>query len=162
MGPHSETAAMALITNQLTLMNPARYDRLSLSVPYVHLPRQRCDLCIGSSPNWEWAVEVKLFRLLGDNGQPNDNMLMHLLSPYPIHRSALSDCSKLVASGLHGRKAILIYAFENASMSIDPAIDAFEHLAEFAVRLGKRNVSHFYNLIHPIHSSGRVFAWEVE
>ena len=27
--------------------------------------------------------EVKMLRLMGDNGKPNDNMLMHILSPYP-------------------------------------------------------------------------------
>jgi len=27
---------------------------------------------------------------MGDNGKPNDNMLMHILSPYPAHRSALT------------------------------------------------------------------------
>jgi hypothetical protein len=35
------------------------------------------------SPSWEWAIEIKMPRLMGDNGKPNDNMLMHILSPYP-------------------------------------------------------------------------------
>jgi hypothetical protein len=33
-----------------------------------------------------------MLRLLGDNGKLNDNMLMHVLSPYQAHRSALTDC----------------------------------------------------------------------
>jgi hypothetical protein len=37
-----------------------------------------------------------MLRLMGDNGKPNDNMLMHILSPYPSHRSALTDCQKLL------------------------------------------------------------------
>lgn len=36
-----------------------------------------------------------MLRLFGDNAKLNDNMLMHLLSPYPAHRSALTDCEKL-------------------------------------------------------------------
>ena len=36
-------------------------------------------------------------RLKGDNGKPNDNMLMHILSPYPQHRSALTTASSSVA-----------------------------------------------------------------
>jgi hypothetical protein len=45
------------------------------------------------------AVEVKMLRLMGDNGKPNDNMLMHILSPYPDDNSALTDCQRLAASG---------------------------------------------------------------
>ena len=52
---------------------------------------------------------------MGDNGKPNNNMLMHILSPYPNGRSALTDCVKLVESGLNGPKAILIYRFDNTS-----------------------------------------------
>jgi hypothetical protein len=52
---------------------------------------------------------------MGDNGKPNDNMLMHILPPYPNDRSAVPDCVKLVKSGLNGRKAILIYGFDYAS-----------------------------------------------
>ena len=53
-----------------------------------------------------------MLRLMGDNGKPNDNMLMHILSPYPKDRSALTDCAKLLGSGLVGRKAIVIYGFD--------------------------------------------------
>jgi hypothetical protein len=34
---------------------------------------------------WGWAIEVKMLRLMGDNGKLNDNMVMHILSPYPAH-----------------------------------------------------------------------------
>ena len=51
-----------------------------------------------------------MLRLVDDNGNPNDNMLMHILSPYPNDRSALTDCLKLANSGLVGRKAVVIYA----------------------------------------------------
>jgi hypothetical protein len=57
------------------------------------------------SPDWSWAIEVKLLRLLGDNGKPNDNILMHILSPYPAHRSAFTDCTKLLGAPLGRRKA---------------------------------------------------------
>ena len=53
-----------------------------------------------------WFIEVKMWRLMGDNGKPNDNILMHVLSPYVQHRSALTDCEKLSNSGFTGRKAI--------------------------------------------------------
>ena len=41
-----------------------------------------------------------MLRFLGDNGKPNDNILMHVLSPYPQHRSALTDCEKLARSSV--------------------------------------------------------------
>lgn len=61
--------------------------------------RQKCDLCVGASSSWDWAIEIKMLRLMGDNGKPNDNMLMHILSPYAGDRSALTDCVKLLESG---------------------------------------------------------------
>jgi hypothetical protein len=77
--------------------------------------RQKRGLCIGSTPDWAWAVEIKMLRLMSDNGKPNDNMLMHILSPYPNDLSALTDCVKLIRSGLPGRKAVVIYGFDWAS-----------------------------------------------
>lgn len=53
-------------------------------------------------------MEVKMLRLMGDNGKPNDNILMHILSPYPEHRSALTDCDKLRGSNLSDRCAVMI------------------------------------------------------
>lgn len=59
-----------------------------------------------------WAIEVKLLRFLGDNGKVNDNILMHILSPYEAHHSAVTDCVKLATSGFLQRKAIIIIGFE--------------------------------------------------
>lgn len=114
-----------------------------------------------TTPDWEWAVEAKMLRMLGDNGKLNDNMLMHILSPYPAHRSALTDCEKLVISGLPGRKAILIFGYEYDGWDMTPAIEAFETLARERVRLGPRSSAPFVGLVHPVHQRGAVFAWEI-
>jgi hypothetical protein len=98
---------------------------------------------------------------MGDNGKPNDNMLMHILSPYPNDRSALTDCIKLVESNLEGRKAIIIYGFDYPRLAMDPAIEAFELLAARWVSLGTRAVGEYSNLVHHVHRTGRVFGWEV-
>jgi hypothetical protein len=50
-------------------------------VPYPNAPRQKCDLLISPNEGQPWAIEVKMLRFMGDNGKPNDNMLMHILSP---------------------------------------------------------------------------------
>jgi hypothetical protein len=162
IGPHPETQAVSLIVSELQADKPERYNgRLAINVPYVNSTRQRCDLCFGSASEWEWAAEIKMLRLMGDNGKPNDNMLMHILSPYPADRSALTDCRKLLSSGLGVRKAILIYGFDYATLSMDLAIDAFETLATKLVRLGPRLVGEYSGLVHPVHSCGRVFGWEI-
>jgi hypothetical protein len=163
IGPHSETKAVDLIVEELLARMPDRYaGQLQTDVPYASGSRQKCDLCIGQQPSWEWAVEVKMLRLMGDNGKPNDNMLMHILSPYPNDRSALTDCTKLLESGLQGRKAVLIYGFDYPALPMDPAIEAFETLARERVALGPRCLAQFDDLVHPVHRAGRVFAWAVD
>jgi hypothetical protein len=162
IGPHPETHAVSLIVTELAALRADRYKgRLHTGVAYRGMSRQKCDLCIGLGEQWEWAFEIKMLRLMGDNGKPNDNMLMHILSPYPADRSALTDCSKLVNSGLPGRKAVLIYGFDYPGLPMDPAIEAFETLARTRVCLGRRVTAAYENLVHPVHSAGRVFGWEV-
>jgi len=159
IGPHSESETIRLVMNELASLDPASYANYSLSVPYLSGSRQRCDICVGSPPEWGLVVEAKLFRLLGDNGKLNDNMLMHILSPYPQHRSAVTDCEKLVAAGPRGPKAIVIFGYEDHLFPMEPAIRAFEALARERVYLGDRYAASFGGLIHPIHKRGLVFGW---
>ena len=163
IGPHTEAQTVRLVSDELERIAPAAYrGRLALGVAYPEASRQKCDLCVGSPPDWEWAVEVKMLRILGDNGKANDNILMHILSPYSAHRSALTDCLKLAQSGLGRRKAILIYGYDAQEWPLGPAIDAFETLARAKASLGPRRSAVFSGLVHPVHSSGEVFAWELQ
>lgn len=161
IGPHTEAQTLALVADELVNLNGA-YSAHSFGVPYPRASRQRCDWCLGSGPGWDWIIEVKLLRLFGDNAKLNDNMVMHILSPYPAHRSALTDCEKLADSGFQGRMAIMIFGFDYDGWSMTPAIEAFETLARQKVRLGSRHVAQFDNLVHPVHRRGRVFAWELD
>ena len=159
IGPHPETEALKLIAHDLSASNQARYGSLQLGAPYPGLSRQRCDLVIGAPPCW--AIEVKMLRLFGDNGKLNDNMLMHILSPYPAHRSALTDVSKLSRSAFPCRLGVLIYGFDYDNWPMDPAIEAFERLAgEIAPLLGSCQ-ARFGGLVHPVHQQGRVYTWEI-
>jgi hypothetical protein len=99
IGPHTEVQTVALVLAELRRDYPALYGSVQAGVPYPNSRRQKCDLLISPSGGRSWVVEVKMLRLMGDNGKPNDNMLMHILSPYPSHRSALTDCQKLATSG---------------------------------------------------------------
>jgi hypothetical protein len=161
VGPHSETETVRLVMKELAQIRPELYKQYRVGVAYPDGGRQKCDLCFGLSPDWEWAIELKMLRLLGDNGKLNDNMLMHILSPYPQHRSALTDCEKLANSGLNGRKAVMIYAFEAAGFPAEPTIRAFESLARDRVSLSLRLSASFKNLVHPVHTQGSVVGWEI-
>jgi len=144
----------------LSANHPDKYGAHVISAKYPG-GRQRCDVCFGIAPNWEWAIEVKLLRLSGDNGNPNDHMLMHLLSPYSAHRSALTDLDKLHIWAGPKRKAILIYGFDHEHWPLKPALDAFEVLAQSRLHLSGRFQCAFSGLVHPVHSSGAVVAWEI-
>jgi hypothetical protein len=161
IGPFSEAAAVKLIMAELSQRWPERYGQHDLNVAYPELTRQRCDLCLGHSAAWTLAVEVKLLRLLGDNGKLNDNMLMHILSPYPQHRSALTDCTKLAGSKIADQRMIVIYAFDAEEYPTELAIRAFERLAADEAQLGPRHEATFEGLVHPVHTGGRVVGWEL-
>jgi hypothetical protein len=161
IGPHTEVQTVKLTMDQMVLAQRGRYEQFKLNVPYGDGTGQACDLCLGESPDWEWAIEIKMLRLMGDNGKPNDNMLMHILSPYSEHRSAVTDCRKLADSELGHRKAVLIYGYDYDEWPMDPAIDAFKLLARATVALGRQQNAVFDGLVHPVHKRGRVLAWEL-
>lgn len=156
IGPHTEKATIGLALGAIAA---DRLPTVEREVPYPRLSRQKCDLVFAGSPGW--AIEVKMLRFRGNNNKPNDNMLLHLLSPYAKHRSAVTDCVKLGESGFAQRKAILIYGYEYDDTPLNKAIDAFETLARQRVSLGPRHESSFDGLIHPVHQAGSVFCWEV-
>jgi hypothetical protein len=156
IGPHPESRTIELVLDELAATRD-EYKLARTAVPYPAAPRLKCDLVIPDN----WAIEVKMLRFLGDNGKPNDNILMHILSPYPAHRSALTDCTKLVESGFKERRAILIYGYDYSTWPMDPAIEAFLVLASSRVELAEPSVASFDGLVHPVHAEGRVFGWEV-
>lgn len=161
IGPHTESQTVALVLKELASGRPSSYAEFRCEVPYISAPRSRCDVCFGSPPEWSWSIEVKMLRLMGDNGKPNDNILMHILSPYPAHRSAVTDAAKLLESGLPGRKALVIFAYEYAEWPPEPVICAFELLASQYAGLSGRVEASVNGLVHPVHQAVRVYGWEL-
>jgi hypothetical protein len=156
IGPFAEDDAVALTVGEMQAMNPE----------YVGLAKRRypagaktCDLALGELP--EWAIEVKLARVGRDNGTYEDTAVKKILSPYADDRSAVTDCKKLSESGFEGRKAILIYGFEDPKRPLAWLIKAFELIAGQHVNLGERQAAQLLGLVHPIFAAGEVFAWEV-
>jgi hypothetical protein len=160
IGPHSESKTLELVIAELKERTPTVYGGARVGVPYPASPRRRCDLVVPAAGG-DWHLEVKLLRLLGDNGKPNDNMLMHILSPYPQHRSAVTDCQKLLRSGFDGRLGIIIYGYDYADWPVATALDAFERLSSASANLSARVMVSFRELVHPIHQSGIVAGWEL-
>lgn len=144
IGPHPERRPTELVAAEF----PKLDDTITTSsfhqeMTYPDNGRARCDL------------------VLGDNGKPNDNMLMHILSPCPEHRSALTDCEKLLTAQLADRQAILIYAYDYDYWPAEPALPAFEAMAKLRVGLSQRAERGSGRLIHPVHSRAIVTTWEI-
>jgi hypothetical protein len=162
IGPHTESRTVALVMRHLATVATERYAGChALEQPYPNSARSKVDICFGTAPDWLLSIEVKMLRIMGDNGKPNDNILMHILSPYPAHRSALTDADKLARSSLPGIKAIVIYAYEYPAWPSLPAIEAFEVLAARSVYLTPVRPAAVDGLIHPVHRAVTVRGWEV-
>ena len=92
--------------------------------------RGNCDLCIRSTdytpdigePAYEWAIEMKYVRFVGDNGKNNDYGVTKVASPYRKDRSSVLDAERLGEFDLAKRKAIVMYGFEFDSASYDHAV----------------------------------------
>jgi len=158
IGPHSEDRAVDLIVNELKQGSPSCYASLRCRVPYPK-SRQTCDLVLGEPA--VWRIEVKMARLVGDNGKPDDTAIKDVLSPFDVDRSAVADVAKLAANSVDASNAILIYGFDALGKPVDQLMEAFEAVAARRALLGPRHTARFSGLVHPAHRDGGVFAWEV-
>ncbi len=159
IGPLGEDQAVELILAEMKYANPNFYSTAGQHLPYPE-SRQKADLWFGDP--LEWVMEVKMARFWGDNGKPDDTAIKDLLSPYPKHRSAVTDCSKLGASRFACRTGIIIYGFEYDDMPLEPAISSWEILAKQLVRIGDRITCPVSKtLVHPVHREACVFGWEI-
>ena len=156
IGPHPEDRAVDLVMAELSAMRPQWNGQLRVCYPGS---KQTCDWFLGSPP--EWAIEIKMARPNGDNGKPDDTAIKDILSPYASDRSAIADTIKLAESTLACRLAILIYGFDDVRRLLESIISAFETLARARVRLGARCDASLGELVHPVHRTGRVYAWEI-
>jgi len=77
--------------------------------------REACDLVFSTEVSkthaWEWAIEVKRFQFVGDNGGKNDHHVEKMLSPYPKDRSLIHDIHRLNQWQIGQRQAVIGYMF---------------------------------------------------
>lgn len=115
-------------------------------------------------PN-EWAIEFKIARPYGDNGKEAENWSVNLLHPYPGNVSTVGDCYKLCELPGPERKAVAVIGYEHAPprISLTPLIESFEVVAKHVagMKLSPRVEVRVDNLLHPVHQSARIFAWQV-
>jgi len=156
IGPHPEDRAVDLIVRELAAMRSDWAIALRRCYPGS---KQTCDLLWGEPP--EWAIEIKMARPNGDNGKPDDTAIKDILSPFSVDRSAVSDCRKLAQSDIAPHRAILIYGFDDPRRPLAEMITAFETLARTRASLSDRHQAGIGPLVHPVHKTGAVFAWEV-
>ena len=165
IGPHEEPAVVKLVLAEMRAMDADAYAGATVEVPYGVLDAS-CDLCLtpidGVGPQWGWAIEVKAARALRNNGQPAEEVLKHLLSPFAEDRSALSDCEKVLAFRATQRHALLVYGYDYPSRPLSALVDALDLLIAWRVRVTERVEAPFGNLVHPHHQRGQVLAWAVE
>ena len=156
IGPHTEDETVDLTLQEL----PKKWDGLwKRFIPYPNNKRSKCDLSIETEEG-KLFIEIKMMRLFGDNGKTSDNITMHILSPYPQQRSALTDIEKLKVSGFDGQKAIVIYGYDYDEYPIVRMMDCFEKLAQDDFDLPRVRFE-FEGLVHPIHEKGEIFGWMI-
>jgi hypothetical protein len=151
-GPYGEPQLVKFIANELN-----------------QLPQYKESVCTKRNPDLlipnQWAIEFKITRPFGDNGREAESWSVNLLHPYPGNVSTIGDCIKLTNYKGMERRASIVIGYEHSPPKIDLTmlIASFEMVAKHVVKLNlsDRVEIRRENLIHPIHQSLRVFAWEV-
>ena len=152
VGPYGEPQLLKEIALHLNRL--PKYDRQvqTKRTPDLLIPRQ-------------WAIEFKIARPYGDNGKEAENWSVNLLHPYRGNVSTIGDCFKLLELESKERKAVAVIGYEHYPARIDltPLIDSFDIIAKQVMHiiLSDRIEARRNSLIHPVHQSVRVFAWEL-
>ena len=155
IGPHTETATINLVVNELK--KDKFYTKIEREIKYPK-SRKSCDLKFNIN-NKILFSEVKMMRIMGDNNKANDNIFMHIFSPYEKQNSALTDGLKLLKSGFDGEKSIIIYGYDYDDFPIEKTISLFEKTTKDFFNISERYSASFEKLVHPVHTRGSVYGW---
>lgn len=124
--------------------------------------KRKPDLEIGR----EWAIEFKIVRPFGDNGQEAENWSVNMLHPYPGNVSLISDAYKLSEINGYSRKGLFVIGYEHnpAKITLDPLFYSFELIMRNVtnIRLSQRIEEKRVNLVHPVHQVVRCIGWEIK
>ena len=98
--------------------------------------RDTCDLVITDAKEelafgrFEWAIEIKYLRLVGNNGNNNDYVMQKAISPFLKDRSLVHDIEKLKHAAFSTRKAVIFYGFDYDANSVEHAEGMCEKIVE--------------------------------
>jgi hypothetical protein len=152
VGPYGEPQLLKLIAAYLNRLPNYRGRVVTRKTPDLLIPE-------------EWAIEFKITRPFGDNGKEAENWSVNLLHPYPGNVSTIGDCYKLAELVGPERKAVAVIGYEHLPPKIDltPLIDSFEVIARevAGIKISHRVETKRTGLVHPVHQTVRLFAWEV-
>jgi hypothetical protein len=152
VGPYGEPQLVKLLAEYLNQLSKYRGAVRTKRTPDLLIPN-------------EWAMEFKIARPFGDNGLEAENWSVNLLHPYEGNVSTIGDCYKLAKLNCTERKAVVVIGYEHfpANVDLTPLIESFEAVAKYVARieLSARVESRRDDLVHPVHQSVRIFAWEI-
>jgi len=152
VGPYGEPQLVKRIAKQLNELPKYKSKVITKRTPDLLIPH-------------EWAIEFKIARPFGDNGNEAENWSVNLLHPYSGNVSSIGDCLKLAQLECPERLAVVVIGYEHTPPKIDlsPLIKSFEVIARQIanINISDRVETLRDNLVHPVHQLVRVFAWEV-
>ena len=123
--------------------------------------RRTPDLEVGS----EWAVEFKIVRPFGNDGNMAESWSQNLIHPYEGNTSLIGDALKLMrsANNRHHCLFAVCYEHERPKIDLEPLLSSFEVIADSVVQipLGSRVEERRSDLVHPVHQTLRCIAWQI-
>ena len=155
IGPFQEKKLIELVTNEMKNQNQI-FNNILLEEKYPNFSRKKLDIFW---PNEEvnYYIEAKAMRRLRNNGNPEEFIMVDLLSPYEGDGSVLGDIKKLKNSGFEGEKVILIYGYDYDEAPMDIIVGCYELIADkYFCKFKETYEQSFDGLIHPIHKRGKV------
>jgi hypothetical protein len=152
VGPYGEPQLLKLIVAHLNRLPEYKATVLTKRSPDLLVPGF-------------WAIEFKIVRPFGDNGEEAEDWSVNLLHPYAGNVSSIGDCLKLKQLPGKERKSVAVIGYEHAppKISLSPLVESFEAICDkvIGIRLSKREENYRSGLVHRVHQAVRVFAWEV-
>ncbi|PYX49529.1 MAG: hypothetical protein DMG76_37105 [Acidobacteria bacterium] len=152
VGPYGEPQLVKLVAAHLKQIPKYGASLRTMRTPDLLIPDSR-------------ALEFKIARPFGDNGKEAENWAINLLHPYVGNVSSLGDCQKLAKYRGPEKRAVIVVGYEPMPPVIDLTllVRSFEAIAEHVLGLNfsPRITLQRTGLVHPVHQSVRLFAWEV-
>ncbi|MDP9172838.1 MAG: hypothetical protein M3O30_03105 [Planctomycetota bacterium] len=150
-GPYGEPQLAKLIVKHLA--ESGRYPGIvTKRAPDVLVPKM-------------WALEFKIVRPFGDDGNEAEHWSQNLLHPYTGNVSAIGDALKLMTYAGEERRAIILIAYEHEPPKIDleVLISGYELLCRSLLKLplGDRHTCSVSECVHPVHQRATVYGWEL-